>query len=238
MPGKPPESVTPPFQDPDRIRPGEPEPIANLKPVLLAGQPLCSCRCGWFGPTTQRQSGACPSCTSTKAQKPSKASVHIYQAMVGLLCAQQDQAERTKGECLSLRSMLDQSVTNCRALQDAHTPLVEKAAALDAAMQLIGFAPDAEPSELPAAVQSIMADQLRYALHRDVLRLDPAAWDSIQDFPQQKVSATEYDHATDRHISRWRQIQQHQQRLEALRKEEARQAELAESLGNQVDAVT
>lgn len=158
--------------------------------------------------------------------------------MVGLLCAQQGHTERTKGECLSLRSMVDQSVSNCRALQDVHTPLMEKAAALDAAMQLIGFAPDAEPGELPAAVQSIMADQLRYALHRDVLRLDPAAWDSIQDFPQQKVSAAEYDHGTDRHISRWRQMQVRQQRLEAIRQEEALQAELIETGNEQLENAT
>ncbi|WP_139212861.1 hypothetical protein [Pseudomonas sp. NFR09] len=54
----------------------------------------------------------------------------------------------------------------------------------------------------------MMADQLRYAMHRDVLRVDPAAGDGIQDFPQHKLSAAEYDLATDRKIMRWRHIQQ------------------------------
>lgn len=104
--------------------------------------------------------------------------------------------------------MVDQAVGNCRTLQDLQAPLSAKAAVLDAIMQLIGFAPESSPDDLPAAVQAMMADQLRYAMHRDVLRVDPAAWDGIQDFPQHKLSAAEYDMATDRQISRWRHIRQ------------------------------
>jgi hypothetical protein len=196
------------FRDPDRLQAGELEPIRNLNPLPRAGQQLCSCGCGWFGPENQRQSGACPACGSTFAKKPSKASIHIYDTLVRLLSDDRERLKGTQVDCLSLRAMVDQAVGNCRTLQDLQAPLTAKAAALDAIMQLIGFAPESPPDDLPAAVQAMMADQLRYAMHRDVLRVDPVAWDGVQDFPQHKLSAAEYDLATDRKIMRWRHIQQ------------------------------
>ncbi|MBA1295840.1 hypothetical protein G7025_20965 [Pseudomonas lurida] len=53
-----------------------------------------------------------------------------------------------------------------------------------------------------------------------VLRLDQAAWDAVQDFPQNKMSALDYDQAVDRQISRWRQIQ-HQAEMQRQAKEKA-----------------
>ena len=216
MPGKSPDSTI--FTDPDRLKPGEREPIRALNPLPLDGQALCSCGCGWFGPAGQRQDGACPACGSMVAKAPSKAVLHVYETLAKLLSADREALKSLQGDCLSLRSMVDKSVSNCRSLQDLQGPLTEKAAALDATMQLIGFSPDAAPDGLPAAVQSIMADQLRYAMHRDVLRLDPVSWDAVQDFPQHKLTPAEYDLATDRQISRWRQIQQQAEARKASEK--------------------
>ncbi|MBI6911639.1 hypothetical protein [Pseudomonas palleroniana] len=142
-----------------------------------------------------------------------------------------DTSERLKGaqiDCISLRSMVDQSVQNCRMLQDVQTPLTAKAAAFDASMKLIGLPADTAPDVFPGLVQAILLDQLRYTMHRDVLRLDQAAWDAVQDFPQHKMSALDYDQAVDRQISRWRQIQ-HQAEMQclALEKSEADQPEEA-----------
>ncbi|MGQ7860014.1 hypothetical protein ACUN0G_12030 [Pseudomonas sp. 32A] len=127
-------------------------------------------------------------------------------------------AERLKGaqvDCISMRAMVDQSVQNCRTLQDVQTSLTAKAAAFDASMKLIGLPADTAPDVFPGVVQSILHGQLRYTMHRDVLRLDQATWDSVQDFPQHKMSALDYDQAVDRQISRWRRVQQHAQaRLE------------------------
>jgi len=112
-----------------------------------------------------------------------------------------DNSERLKGaqiDCMSLRSMVDQSVQNCRTLQDVQTPLTAKAAAFDASLKLIGLSADTAPDVFPGVVQSILLDQLRYTMHRDVLRLDQAAWDAVQDFPQHKMSALDYDQSVDR----------------------------------------
>lgn len=213
MPGQSPDPTL--FADPDRLKPGEREPIRALNPLPLSGQALCSCNCGWFGPAGQRQGGACPACGSTRAKAPSKAVTHVYEALAKLLS---DISERLKGaqvDCISLRAMVDQSVQNCRTLQDVQTPLTAKAAAFDASMKLIGLPADTAPDVFPGVVQSILHDQLRYTMHRDVLRLDQATWDSVQDFPQHKMSALDYDQAVDRQISRWRRVQQHAQaRLE------------------------
>lgn len=211
MPGQSPDPTL--FADPDRLKPGEREPIRTLNPLPLSGQALCSCNCGWFGPAGQRQDGACPACGSTAAKAPSKAATHVYETMAKLL---NDNSERLKGaqiDCISLRAMVDQSVQNCRTLQDVQTPLTAKAAAFDASMKLIGLPPDTAPDVYPGFIQSILHDQLRYTMHRDVLRLDQAAWDAVQDFPQHKMSALDYDQAVDRQISRWRQIQ-HQAQLQ------------------------
>ncbi|MDT8545863.1 hypothetical protein [Pseudomonas aeruginosa] len=124
-----------------------------------------------------------------------------------LLRARKELAERTRVS-LELRSLADKSVQNCRALQDAQAPLMAKAGAFDAVMKMLGFPAEAGPEQLPEAVHWLMLDQMRYAMHRDVLRMDRSAWEGIQDIPQHKVSATEYDHATDRRIARWRQAQQ------------------------------
>ena len=226
MPGQSPDSSL--FTDPDRLKPGEREPIRALNPLPLNGEALCSCSCGWFGPAGQRQGGACPACGSTTAKSPSKAVVHVYETLTKLLS---DNSERLKGaqiDCISLRAMVDQSVQNCRTLQDVQTPLTAKAAAFDASMKLIGLPADTAPDVFPGFIQSILHDQLRYTMHRDVLRLDQAAWDAVQDFPQHKMSALDYDQAVDRQISRWRQIQQQaeMQRL-ALEKAEADQVEEA-----------
>lgn len=206
MPGQSPDSTL--FADPDRLKPGEQEPIRALNPLPLSGQALCSCNCGWFGPAGQRQGSACPACGSTTDKAPSKAVTHVYEALAKLLS---DTGERLKGaqvDCISLRAMVDQSVQNCRTLQDVQTPLTAKAAAFDASMKLIGLPPNTAPDVYPGFIQSILHDQLRYTMHRDVLRLDQAAWDAVQDFPQHKMSALDYDQAVDRQISRWRQIQQ------------------------------
>ncbi|UNM19216.1 hypothetical protein K0P33_27535 [Pseudomonas sp. ArH3a] len=136
-----------------------------------------------------------------------------------------DKSERLTGaqiDCISLRAMVDQSVQNCRTLQDVQTPLTAKAAAFDASMKLIGLPTDTAPDVFPGVVQAILRDQLRYTMHRDVLRLDQAAWDAVQDFPQYKMSALDYDQAVDRQISRWRQIQH--------------QAEMQRQTDNKVDA--
>lgn len=220
MPGQSPDSTL--FNDPDRLKPGEREPIRTLNPLPLNGQTLGSCGCGWFGPVGQRQGGACPACGSTAEKAPSKAAVHIYETLAKLLS---DNTERLKGaqiDCISLRAMVDQSVQNCRTLQDVQTPLTAKAAAFDASMKLIGLPPDTAPDVYPGFIQSILHDQLRYTMHRDVLRLDPIAWDGIQDFPQHKMTPAEYDLAIDRQISRWRQVQQ---QAEARREEDARRVE-------------
>ncbi|RZI32572.1 hypothetical protein [Pseudomonas orientalis] len=142
-----------------------------------------------------------------------------------------DTSERLKGaqiDCISLRAMVDQSVQNCRTLQDVQTPLTAKSAAFDASLKLIGLPAEIAPDVFPGVIQSILHDQLRYTMHRDVLRLDQAEWDAVQDFPQHKMSALDYDQAVDRQISRWRQIQQRAevQRL-ALEKAEADQFEEA-----------
>jgi hypothetical protein len=126
-----------------------------------------------------------------------------------------DNGERLKSaqiDCISLRAMVDQSVQNCRTLQDLQTLLTVKAAAFDAAIKMIGLPADTAPDVFPGVVQAILHDQLRYTMHRDVLRLDQAAWDAVQDFPQHKMSAFDYDQAVDRQILRWRQIQ-HQEEL-------------------------
>jgi len=220
MPGQSSEPTL--FADPDRLKPGEREPIRTLNPLPLSGQALCSCNCGWFGPAGQRQDGACPACGSTAAKAPSKAVTHVYETMAKLL---NDNSERLKGaqiDCISLRAMVDQSIQNCRTLQDVQTPLTAKAAAFDASLKLIGLSADTAPDVFPAFVQSILRDQLRYIMHRDVLRLDPIAWDGIQDFPQHKMTPAEYDLAIDRQISRWRQVQQ---QAEARREEDARRVE-------------
>ncbi|MBA6043735.1 hypothetical protein [Pseudomonas lactis] len=136
-----------------------------------------------------------------------------------------DTSERLKVaqiDCISLRAMVDQSVQNCRTLQDVQTPLTAKAAAFDASLKLIGLPADTAPDVFPGVIQSILHDQLRYTMHRDVLRLDPIAWDGIQDFPQHKMTPAEYDLAIDRQISRWRQVQQ---QAEARREEDARRVE-------------
>lgn len=205
MPGQSPNSTL--FADPDRLKPGEREPIRAMNPLPLNGEALCSCICGWFGPAGQRQGGACPACGSTTAKSPSKAVVHVYETLTKLLS---ENSERLKGaqiDCISLRSMVDQSVQNCRTLQDVQTPLTAKAAAFDASMKLIGLPADTAPDVYPGFIQSILHDQLRYTMHRDVLRLDQAAWDAVQDFPQHKMTALDYDQAVDRQIARWRQIQ-------------------------------
>ncbi|PHN29406.1 hypothetical protein [Pseudomonas sp. ICMP 460] len=145
-----------------------------------------------------------------------------------------DSSERLKGaqiDCISLRAMVDQSVQNCRTLQDVQTPLTAKAAAFDASMKLIGLPADTAPDVYPRFIQSILHDQLRYTMHRDVLRLDQAAWDAVQDFPQHKMSALDYDQAVDRQISRWRQIQ-HQAEMQLLAKEKA-EAEQGKNSGEQ-----
>ncbi|GEM_PF-2766553 len=218
MPGQSPDSKL--FTDPDRLKPGEREPIRGLNPLPLAGQALCSCSCGWFGPVGQRQDGSCPACGSTVAKAPSKAVIHVYEAMAKLLS---DTSERLKGaqiDCISLRAMVDQSVQNCRTLQDVQTPLTAKSAAFDASLKLIGLPAETAPDVFPGVIQSILHDQLRYTMHRDVLRLDQAAWDAVQDFPQHKMSALDYDQAVDRQISRWRQIQ-HQAELQRQAQERA-----------------
>ncbi|MCU1717303.1 hypothetical protein [Pseudomonas sp. 5P_3.1_Bac2] len=125
-------------------------------------------------------------------------------------------------DCISLRAMVDQSVQNCRTLQDVQNPLTAKAAAFEASIKLIGLPVDTPTDVFPGFVQSILLDQLRYTMHRDVLRLDPVAWDGIQDFPQHKLTAAEYDLAIDRQISRWRQVQK---QAEAHRQEEGRRVE-------------
>ncbi|NWC92372.1 MULTISPECIES: hypothetical protein [unclassified Pseudomonas] len=66
-----------------------------------------------------------------------------------------------------------------------------------------------------------MHDSLRYTRHREVLRLDQAAWDAVQDFPQHNMSALDYDQAVDRQISRWRQTQ-HPLELQRHGEEKAR----------------
>lgn len=229
MPGQSPDPTL--FADPDRLKPGEREPIRTLNPLPLSGQALCSCNCGWFGPAGQRQGGACPACGSTAAKAPSKAVTHVYETMAKLL---NDSSERLKGaqiDCISLRAMVDQSVQNCRTLQDVQTPLTAKAAAFDASIKLIGLPVDTAPDVYPGFIQSILHDQLRYTMHRDVLRLDQAAWDAVQDFPQHKMTALEYDQAVDRQVSRWRQIQhQHQAKMhrQAQEKAEADKLESAE----------
>lgn len=218
MPGQSPDSSL--FTDPDRLKLGEREPIRGLNPLPLAGQALCSCSCGWFGPAGQRQGGSCPACGSTVAKAPSKAVIHVYEAMSKLLS---DTSERLKGaqiDCISLRAMVDQSVQNCRTLQDVQTPLTAKAAAFDTSLKLIDLPAETAPDVFPGVIQCILHDQLRYTMHRDVLRLDQAAWDAVQDFPQHKMSALDYDQAVDRQISRWRQIQ-HQAEARRL-DEEAR----------------
>ena len=229
MPGKSPDPTL--FTDSDRLKPGEREPIRALNPLPLDGQALCSCGCGWFGPAGQRLDGACPECGSMVAKAPSKAVIHVYETMAKLLS---DNCERLKGaqiDCISLRAMVDQSVQNCRTLQDVQTPLTAKAAAFDASMKLIGLPKDAAPDVFPGVVQSILHDQLRYTMHRDVLRLDQAAWDAVQDFPQHKMSAADYDQAVDRQISRWRQIQ-HQAEMQRQAQEIA-EAEQLDAAGEQ-----
>lgn len=220
MPGQTPDSTI--FTDPDRLKPGEREPIRAMNPLPLNGQALCSCSCGWFGPVGQRQDDGCPACGSTAQKAPNKAVVHVYETMAKLLS---ESTERLKGaqiDCISLRAMVDQSVQNCRTLQDVQTPLTAKAAAFEASMKLIGLPADTAPDVFPGVIQSILHDQLRYTMHRDVLRLDPIAWDGIQDFPQHKMTPAEYDLAIDRQISRWRQVQQ---QAEARREEDARRVE-------------
>lgn len=206
MPGKSPDPTL--FTDPDRLKPGEREPIRALNPLPLYGQVLCSCGCGWFGPAGQRQDGECPACGSTAAKAPSKAVIHVYETLAKLLSDNSERLKSAQIDCISLRTMVDQSVQNCRTLQDVQTPLTAKAAAFDASMKLIGLPLDTAPDVFPGVIQSILHDQIRYTMHRDVLRLDPVSWDAVQDFPQHKLTPAEYDLATDRQISRWRQIQQ------------------------------
>lgn len=148
-----------------------------------------------------------------------------------------DTSERLKVaqiDCISLRAMVDQSVQNCRTLQDVQTPLTAKAAAFDASLKLIGLPADTAPDVFPGVIQSILHDQLRYTMHRDVLRLDQAAWDAVQDFPQHKMSPLDYDQAVDRQISRWRQIQ-HQAEMQRLALEKAEADQVEEATKQQDD---
>lgn len=99
---------------------------------------------------------------------------------------------------------------------------------------LIGLPADTVPDVYPGFIQSILHDQLRYTMHRDVLRLDQAAWDAVQDFPQHKMSALDYDQAVDRQISRWRQIQ-HQAEMQRLALEKAEADQVEEATKQQDD---
>ncbi|MBM9486968.1 hypothetical protein JBE38_13635 [Pseudomonas sp. ICBG1301] len=146
--------------------------------------------------------------------------------MAKLLSETGERLKSAQIDCISLRTMVDQSVQNCRTLQEVQTPLTAKTVAFDASLKLIGLPADTAPDVFPGVVQSILHDQLRYTMHRDVLRLDQAAWDAVQDFPQHKMSALDYDQAVDRQISRWRQIQ-HQAEMQrlALEKSESNQSE-------------
>ncbi|MFP3494176.1 hypothetical protein SB759_08105 [Pseudomonas sp. SIMBA_059] len=156
--------------------------------------------------------------------------------MAKLLSDTGDRLKSAQIDCISLRTMVDQSVQNCRTLQDVQIPLTAKAAAFDASLKLIGLPAETAPDVFPGVIQSILHDQLRYTMHRDVLRLDQAAWDAVQDFPQYKMSAQDYDLAVDRQISRWRQIQ-HEAERQRLAKEKAEADQLQKAGEQSVKAV-
>jgi hypothetical protein len=109
--------------------------------------------------------------------------VHVYDTLAKLPSDNSERLQSAQIDCISLRAMVDQSLQNCRTLQDVQTPLTAKATEFDASIKLSGLPRDTAPDVFPGFIQSILHDQLRYTMHRDVLRLDQAAWDAVEDFP-------------------------------------------------------